>query len=402
MRSSAATEVSVTSSMPTLELSTTREPAAANGSSSVRASRSAIATAPSSPPTRSHTTTNSSPPKRATKSCGRMAPTSRSASWSSTSSPAWWPRLSLTTLNWSRSTKRSAASRTPSPAAASIPDTRFSSCWRFGNPVSESCRAWWRRRSSTTRRSMAIDVRWAMRSTDSRSAVLGSAGRSSRTVIVPSSRSSPGARIDRSHRPPKPSSSSVDRTGSVTGSAMTSMTTGASSAARMAPPSGLDAGVRLNASVTALGTDVRGGCRSIPPSSTRPTDTTAPATRALQHRPGPVERDVEGCTAGDGLEDLGLLGEQQLDRDLIGDVVGVDDDPAHRGLVVEVGGVDVEMAPTEPAVQHPQPGRARAPAAVAHDGTQRPTSSGWTTSARLAPSNVACSASNISRTDGQA
>src|SRR5207249_4944241 len=49
-------------------------------------------------------TANSSPPSRATVSPGRRHASSRRARATSTSSPAWWPRLSLTTLNWSTST----------------------------------------------------------------------------------------------------------------------------------------------------------------------------------------------------------------------------------------------------------------------------------------------------------
>ena len=49
---------------------------------------------------------NSSPPKRATMSPGRRWARSRGATARSSSSPAWWPRLSLISLKWSRSRKR--------------------------------------------------------------------------------------------------------------------------------------------------------------------------------------------------------------------------------------------------------------------------------------------------------
>ena len=47
--------------------------------------------------------TNSSPPRRATVSPSRSTERSRSAMLRSSSSPALWPRLSLTNLKWSRS-----------------------------------------------------------------------------------------------------------------------------------------------------------------------------------------------------------------------------------------------------------------------------------------------------------
>ena len=49
---------------------------------------------------------NSSPPKRATMSPGRRWARRRGATARSSSSPAWWPRLSLISLKWSRSRKR--------------------------------------------------------------------------------------------------------------------------------------------------------------------------------------------------------------------------------------------------------------------------------------------------------
>ena len=49
---------------------------------------------------------NSSPPKRATMSPGRRWARRRGATARSSSSPAWWPMLSLISLKWSRSRKR--------------------------------------------------------------------------------------------------------------------------------------------------------------------------------------------------------------------------------------------------------------------------------------------------------
>ena len=48
-------------------------------------------------------TTNSSPPSRATVPCGPTHCCSRPAISTSISSPAWWPRMSLTSLKSSRS-----------------------------------------------------------------------------------------------------------------------------------------------------------------------------------------------------------------------------------------------------------------------------------------------------------
>ncbi len=48
-------------------------------------------------------TPNSSPPRRASVSESRMPFCSRPVTWRSSSSPATWPQVSLTTLNWSRS-----------------------------------------------------------------------------------------------------------------------------------------------------------------------------------------------------------------------------------------------------------------------------------------------------------
>src|SRR5665647_761445 len=46
-------------------------------------------------------TQNSSPPYRPRRSCPRNRPSSRAASLHSTSSPVWWPWVSLMSLKWS-------------------------------------------------------------------------------------------------------------------------------------------------------------------------------------------------------------------------------------------------------------------------------------------------------------
>ena len=66
--------------------------------------------AASRPARSSHSTVNSSPPKRATVSPGRITPRAAAPTSTSSSSPASWPRLSLTFLKRSRS-RNSTATR---------------------------------------------------------------------------------------------------------------------------------------------------------------------------------------------------------------------------------------------------------------------------------------------------
>ena len=92
--------------MPTLALTKCSTPSIENGWAKAAATRSAIANASSSSARRSMRTPNSSPPKRATMSPGRRWARRRGATARSRASPAWWPRLSLISLKWSRSRKR--------------------------------------------------------------------------------------------------------------------------------------------------------------------------------------------------------------------------------------------------------------------------------------------------------
>ena len=95
--------------MPTLASMWTRMPPTSNDCSSAERSRSPAALAVvSSPGIR--TTANSSPPSRASVSSSRSSELSRGPIWRSTWSPAWWPSVSLSSLNPSRSTSRSASS----------------------------------------------------------------------------------------------------------------------------------------------------------------------------------------------------------------------------------------------------------------------------------------------------
>ena len=90
----------------------------------------------------SHRTTNSSPPSRAAVSPSRMQASSRSAVSTSTASPASWPRLSLTSLKWSRSQNSSAIGRPVTAARARASEVLASRVARLGSPVSSSCDAW--------------------------------------------------------------------------------------------------------------------------------------------------------------------------------------------------------------------------------------------------------------------
>ena len=103
--------------IPTLAVTNTSPSTSATGRDVAWISRSAIISAVSSVGTLGHSTVNSSPPKRATMSDGRIAPLSRSATATSSRSPAECPRLSFTTLKRSRS-RKSTATRSWLTAAA--------------------------------------------------------------------------------------------------------------------------------------------------------------------------------------------------------------------------------------------------------------------------------------------
>ena len=97
-------------------------------------------------------------------------------------SPAAWPRLSLTTLNRSRSSRdqgrpaSGSSGRPTGPAASRCSARRLSSRVRLGRPVSMSWRAAWARwrtsvwaRSKRRALSSAIDASWANRTSASNS-----------------------------------------------------------------------------------------------------------------------------------------------------------------------------------------------------------------------------------------
>ena len=86
---------------------------------------------------------------------GRRWARSRGATARSSSSPAWWPRLSLISLKWSRSRKRIPTGVPETVARFSASASESTKLRRFGRPVSESCRTRWRRAWSAAWRSIA-------------------------------------------------------------------------------------------------------------------------------------------------------------------------------------------------------------------------------------------------------
>ncbi len=98
---------------------------------------------------------NSSPPKRATMSPGRRWARRRGATACSSSSPAWWPMLSLITLKWSRSRKRTPTGEPEAMLRRSASRSESMKLSRLGRPVRESCRTRWRSASSALWRTSA-------------------------------------------------------------------------------------------------------------------------------------------------------------------------------------------------------------------------------------------------------
>ena len=139
--------------MPTLASMWTWMPPTANDSSSAaRSRRPAVLAVASSPGWRM--TANSSPPSRASVSSSRSSSFSRGPIWRSTSSPAWWPSVSLSSLKPSRSINSSASSL-PFAPLDSIAACSVSTRWRrLPRPVRSSviaCSCESRRRSITVR-----------------------------------------------------------------------------------------------------------------------------------------------------------------------------------------------------------------------------------------------------------
>ena len=134
MRSAASACGSVAIAMPMLPPMNAWPSWNANGWASALSSRWATAIASSGPAMSSHTSTNSSPPKRAGISWRRTAPRRRSVTASRRRSPAWWPRLSLTTLKRSRSMNSTATPRPLRSMRSSALCRRFIRSRRLGRP----------------------------------------------------------------------------------------------------------------------------------------------------------------------------------------------------------------------------------------------------------------------------
>ena len=122
--------------MPMLAVTKCSTPSIEKGWAKAAATRSAIATASSSSARRSTRMPNSSPPKRATMSPGRRCARSRGATARSRSSPAWWPRLSLISLKWSRSRKRIPTGEPETVPRFSASPSESTKLSRLGRPVS--------------------------------------------------------------------------------------------------------------------------------------------------------------------------------------------------------------------------------------------------------------------------
>ena len=99
-----------------------RTPSSRNGSASASRMRPATSIASAGCAMSGSSTANSSPPSRATVSPGRTARSRRRATTSSSWSPAGWPRVSLTSLNRSRSSRNSAI---PAALAARVVERRL-------------------------------------------------------------------------------------------------------------------------------------------------------------------------------------------------------------------------------------------------------------------------------------
>ena len=179
MRSSSAAPRPGSAKATPMEAATrTSLPSMRYGWESVIRSRSAISwiwcsrAVRSRPPSPTISAANSSPPSRAAVSPGRTASWSLRAAWTSSSSPAWCPMVSLTALKPSRSMKSTAVSRSEERRPDSAWPTRSVNRARLGRSVSGSCSAlccsWaWRRTRSVTSRLLKIRPPWWRLTVDS-------------------------------------------------------------------------------------------------------------------------------------------------------------------------------------------------------------------------------------------
>ena len=175
-------------------------------------------------------TTNSSPPIRATRWSVTAWP-SRCATAVSSWSPMWWPRVSLTTLNPSRSMKQT-PSRLPAAASVNARVSRSVNSARLGRPVSGSWLAWCRNRDSLSRsRRSALSraIIAARRTVSCSSSVRSRSARANPVATVPSSRAS------RSRRSSEPASPATPRSRSSRASITSTVRPSASAEVTCAP-----------------------------------------------------------------------------------------------------------------------------------------------------------------------
>ena len=183
-----------------------------NGAASSSVSFCAIASAANSPAADSRMA-NSSPPNRAAKSFARMAPLTRAATSRSRWSPTGCPRVSLTSLKWSRSKYRSAngwaprrhdanaASRTSAKARRFIRPVRASVCARLEIcSCARSSRSAWRLEVETWNSAIAPISRLAASTSQARSCRMasGPSGNGAATMVQ---RASPAVSVSVTWRP---------------------------------------------------------------------------------------------------------------------------------------------------------------------------------------------------------
>ncbi len=146
---------------------------------------------------------NSSPPSRAAVSPLRTASCSRRAAWTRSSSPAWWPMVSLTALKPSRSMKSTAVPWSEVRRPASACPTRRVNRARLGRSVSGSCSALccnWacRRTRSVTSRLLRMRPPWCRLTVDSTLSQPPPPDRNRYSIRVVGSAGGPAARKRRS------------------------------------------------------------------------------------------------------------------------------------------------------------------------------------------------------------
>ena len=136
------------SATPMLEVTHSGVPATDSGAASATEMRSCSACRSARMRGDVSSTRNSSLPQRASTSVPCRVWRRRCDRATSSSSPAAWPRVSFTSLKWSRLMSSSAASIDWARASSIARAKRWVKCARLGRPVSTSCSDWKLARSS--------------------------------------------------------------------------------------------------------------------------------------------------------------------------------------------------------------------------------------------------------------